>query len=200
MQFLNIVPFVSFFILATLLTGRIFYLRKKGIKVTSDGGRTSANTRFVYPVFGLIFLLWLFEIIKPAVQTNFSVLPDTFTGILFEFFFLKVTGLIFIAASLILLFITLLHFKTSLRFGLNENHPGKLITAGIFSVSRNPFFLSLDLYFIGTAFILPNLFFIGFAVLATISIHIFILKEEQFLLNVYKEEYRKYRENVRRYI
>jgi len=86
-----------------------------------------------------------------------------------------------------------------LRFGLNENNRGKLINTGIFSVSRNPFFFSIILCFVGTALIFMNWFFIGFAVLAIVSIHFFILKEEKFMRQHYGESYREYRKKVRRY-
>jgi protein-S-isoprenylcysteine O-methyltransferase Ste14 len=91
------------------------------------------------------------------------------------------------------------HFKTSIRFGLNDKNKGKLITSGVFAYSRNPFFLSLDLYFLGISLMLPNLFFIGFAVLTVISIHFFILKEEKFMLKAYGIEYKKYVSKVGRY-
>ncbi len=95
--------------------------------------------------------------------------------------------------------ITLTHFNTSLRFGLDKNTRGKLITIGIFSISRNPFFLSLDIYFIGTAMVLPSIFFLVFAATTVVSIHFFILKEERFMADNYSEEYLKYRQKTRRY-
>ncbi|MGM0620026.1 MAG: methyltransferase family protein, partial [Bacteroidota bacterium] len=101
--------------------------------------------------------------------------------------------------SLIFMALTLHHFKTSLRFGLNENNRGKLITTGIFSFSRNPFFFSIIIYFLGTALVFPNWFFIGFAVLAIVSIHLFILKEEKFMEEHFGESYLKYQQKVRRY-
>ncbi len=112
---------------------------------------------------------------------------------------MKITGTVVVLFSLVLWITTLLHFNKSLRFGLDPKNPGKLITTGIFSVSRNPFFLSLDLYFAGIALILPDLFFISFAALAIISIHFFILKEEKFLLKIYGEDYKMYAEKTERY-
>ena len=199
MQAFNIIPFASFLFFQVFLTSRILILRRKGIAVSKSQGITKKSTLLLYSFFGIIFLIWLFEIIKPVLQFSFSILPELFTKELFEIYFLKITGTVIIFLSLVSWTITLVHFKTSLRFGLNENNPGKLITTGIFSVSRNPFFLSLDLYLIGIVSIFPNLFFIGFTVLSIISIHSFILKEEKFLSKVYGDEYKKYSGNVRRY-
>jgi protein-S-isoprenylcysteine O-methyltransferase Ste14 len=98
-----------------------------------------------------------------------------------------------------LMLITLVHFKTSLRFGMSSSNKGDLITTGIFSFSRNPFFLSLNLYFTGQAMVFPAIVFIGFALMAVAGIHFFILKEEKFLIIFYGESYTSYQKKVRRY-
>lgn len=200
MNFFNNIPLFSILILAAFLTGRIIYLQKKGVQVSSKPKESNNSKWFLFPVFGLIFLIWLFEISSSAFLFSFPVLPEILTKWLFESFFLKVMGTVLIFLSMILFVLSLVHFKTSLRFGLDEKNQGKLITTGIFSVSRNPFFLSLDIYFLGIALILTNLFFIGFSLLAIVSIHFFILKEEKFLRTVYGEEYEKYFREVGRYL
>jgi len=192
-------PIVGFLIIIILISLRIFLLKRKGITVRSGSAKRKKSQLFIYPVFLLILFCWLFEIIKPSFQISYSVLPETITNLLFESLFLKIMGVSLISISLILLAVTLFHFKNSLRFGLDENIRGQLISTGIFAISRNPFFLSLDLYFLGVAFVLPNLFFIGFALLTLVSIHFFILKEEKFMKKVYGDEYEKYAKKVQRY-
>jgi protein-S-isoprenylcysteine O-methyltransferase Ste14 len=199
MNVFEIYPFASFLVFILLISGKIFVLKKKGISVNSGSAKKKTNLVFLYPIFLLILFLWLFQIAKPAFQITLSILPETFTNLIIDSVFVKVAGIFVIALSLVFLALSLLHFKNSLRFGLNEKQAGKLITSGFFSISRNPFFLSLDLYFLGIAMLLPNLFFIGFAVLAIVSIHFFILKEEKFMVKVYGEEYEKYTNKVRRY-
>jgi protein-S-isoprenylcysteine O-methyltransferase Ste14 len=199
MNVFEIYPFASFLVFILLISGKIFMLKRKGVSVSSGRDKKKTNLVFLYPIFLLILFLWLFEIAKPAFQITILILPKTFTNHLIDFVFVKVAGIFVIALSLVFLALSLLHFKNSLRFGLNEKQAGKLITSGVFSISRNPFFLSLDLYFLGIAILLPNLFFIGFAVLAIVSIHFFILKEEIFMLKVYAGEYEKYTNKVRRY-
>jgi protein-S-isoprenylcysteine O-methyltransferase Ste14 len=198
MQVYDSFPFVGFCFILMSLSIKIILLKKKEIKVGTEKkiGKTPVS---LYFLFGFIFIIWLFEIVKPAFQLSFSILPGVFTKILFQHRFLKISGAVFIFISLILWIITLVHFKTSLRFGLNENNPGKLITSGIFSLSRNPFFLSLNIYFLGITLIFTNLFFIGLCFLAFVSIHFFILKEEKLMQRIYGKEYKNYRRKVRRY-
>lgn len=199
MDFFGSIPLFSFLIFIAILGSRIFYLRKKGVEVSGQTDKKNKLSVYIFPVFGLILLIWLFEIIRPAFTVSFSILPDFISKPIVESVFLEITGIIVIMIALVFLLFTLLHFKNSLRLGLNEKNLGNLVTTGIFSVSRNPFFVSIVLYFTGISLILPNLFFVGFAIFAFTGIHFFILKEEKFMWENYGEEYEKYSKNVRRY-
>ena len=193
------VPFISCLILVAILSFRMLFLQKKGIRLRSKQRKKKKSSRFLFPFFGLIFLLWLFEITQAAFNFSFSALPKIFTQKLLESSFTGFSGTILIFLSLTALIITLIHFNSSLRFGLDENNKGKLITNGIFSVSRNPFFVSLELYFMGVTLILPNVFLLVFTLAAFAGIHFFILKEERFLTKNYGNEYLKYQQKTRRY-
>ncbi len=199
MNFYNCIPSASFLFLLIIIAGRIIFLRQKGVRVSLGKRINKKGVIFIYPVFLLLFLLWLYEIAKPAFQFSFSVLPKFFTHILFDSLFLKISGILIITISLTFLLLSLIHFKNSLRFGMNSNNLGNLITTGIFSVSRNPFFVSIEIYFIGIAFLITNLFFIAIALSTIINIHLFILKEEKFMQQNYGEEYEKFNRKVRRY-
>ncbi len=200
MKIFDFIPLSAFLLIIVIIVSRIRYLKKKGIQVSSGIGKLKKSSYFIIPVFVLLFWLWLSEIIKPVSHWSFSLIPELFSVYLFSSFILKSSGSIIIILSLTLLSLTLLHFKSSLRFGLDENNQGMLITDGVFSISRNPFFLSLDLYFLGVALILPNLLLICFAILAIVGVHFFILKEEKYLLKVYGKEYELYKQQVKRYI
>ncbi len=192
-------PIASFLVLIFLVLGRIIYLKRKGIVVSSDTMETSKIKVLISAFFFVILLLWLFELARPMLVASFSILPENITKHLLDSFFMKIAGVSIIAFALVILLATLLHFKNSLRFGLDKNNRGELVTTGIFSVSRNPFFVSLDFYFLGVTILLPNLFFIGFAILAVFGIHFFIMKEEKFMRKVYGVEYEEYAQKVRRY-
>jgi len=199
MNALEIVPFAGFLVLTVLILGKTILLNKRGIKVSGGNKNSPRYMRILYPVFFLLLFVWFFELAKPVFQFQFSILSGQLTIPLVNYLFLEIGGALLIVLSLVFMALTLHHFKSSLRFGLNENNRGKLINTGIFSVSRNPFFLSIILYFLGTALVTPSWFFITFTVLTIISIHVFILKEEKFMLQHYGESYREYREKVRRY-
>jgi len=200
MNIFEIFPLFSFLMLILMIYVRVVFLKRKGVTISSAGRKAVKTSLFIYLVFLVIMLLWLWEISKPVFQISFSVLPEIITQLLFHSDLIQITGVVIISISLIFMLITLLNFRNSLRFGLDKNNRGKLVTSGIFAISRNPFFLSLDLYFLGIAVLLPNLFFIGFAVLALVGIHFFILKEEKFMVKNYDEEYLEYCRKVPRYL
>ena len=199
MRLFEIFPLASVLIIGVLISGRIIFLKRNGIKVSQASSGKNNSTLFLYTFFFLFMLLWLFELAKPAFQISISVLPETVTIYLKDSLSLKIAGVSVVTVAIVLLMLSLLHFKNSLRFGFDEKNKGVLITSGIFAISRNPFFLSLDIYFIGIAFLLPNLFIIGFSILAIVGIHFFILKEEKLMLKMYGAEYEKYTKKTPRY-
>jgi protein-S-isoprenylcysteine O-methyltransferase Ste14 len=199
MNGLEIVPFTGFLLLTAMILGKTVLLKNRGIKVSSANENPPRLMFILYPVFFLLLFVWVFELAKPVFHFQFSILNSRLITPLADYLFLEIAGAILIFIALVFMALTLHHFKTSLRFGLNENNRGELITNGIFSFSRNPFFLSIMIYFLGTALVFPTWFFIGWAVLAIFSIHLFILKEEKFMKEHFGESYRNYRQKVRRY-
>ena len=199
MRVFDFFPLASFLLFGILIDWKTISLKREGVPVSSNTKKSSFVKYFIYPIFLVIFILFISELVKPAFNFTYSVLPEFLTQKVFNYISLKVLGTALITISLIFMAFTLYNFSKSLRFGMDSKNLGKLITTGIFSISRNPFFISIILYFAGIALIYPNLFFIAMAVLTTISIHFFILKEEEFLRKNYEEEYKKYTKNVMRY-
>lgn len=197
MNFFDIFPFAGFLLFSILILVKSILLKRKGIRVSSKSGKSTKLKFILKPVSLIIIYVWMFEITKPVF--HLSILPKVLSEPIFDSILLKVAGSILITISLLLLIATLVSFKNSLRFGLNSSNLGKLVTGGIFSVSRNPFFVSIELLLIGNALFFPGWFLIGFAFAALFSIHFFILKEEKFMLKNYGKEYEKYCKNVGRY-
>jgi protein-S-isoprenylcysteine O-methyltransferase Ste14 len=195
----NKLPLLFFLAFLAALLFKILFLKRKGVQTRAKNETKNKTAYFLYPAFALVFLLWLFELVKVAFSFSAAVLPNMLTEKILQCLTCQITGSIVLLLSFVFWIITLLNFKNSLRFGLDENMQGKLITRGIFSVTRNPFFLSVNLYFLGVALIFPSLFFIGFTLAAFVGIHFFILKEEQFLQKVYGTGYLNYKNKTRRY-
>ena len=199
MEVFDFLPLASFFLFVIFIIVKTILLKREGVPVSSNTKKSTFVKYILYPIFLLIIILFISELVNPAFKISYSVLPEFLTQNIFNSNLLKVTGVLLIVAALIFLLFTLHSFNKSLRFGMDSKNLGKLIITGVFSISRNPFFVSIILLFIGIALIYGSTFFIIFAVLTIISIHFFILKEEKFLQKYYGDEYRIYSKSVRRY-
>lgn len=200
MIFFDAVPVIGLLVLALLFIARVRMLKALGIPVRSKMPQNKASRFLLYPLFVAIGLVILMEIVSPLSKSSLSLLPAFLAHELFDAIVFNILGTAMVLAALVLFFITLRHFNDSLRIGLDENNLGKLITSGVFSLSRNPLFLSIELYFIGVSLLIPNIFFLSIALLAIVAIHLFILKEEKFMLMHYGDEYRNYTKKTPRYL
>jgi protein-S-isoprenylcysteine O-methyltransferase Ste14 len=111
----------------------------------------------------------------------------------------KLIGVSIVAFGFVIFVLALVSFGKSWRVGIDEKTPGELVTTGIFAVSRNPIFIFLDLYFIGTFLINGTLIFLIFAVLVVMGLHYQILQEEKALARIYGQACQDYCTRTGRY-
>jgi protein-S-isoprenylcysteine O-methyltransferase Ste14 len=90
--------------------------------------------------------------------------------------------------------------RDSWRIGIDEVNKSKLITSGLFKISRNPIFLGVMIANFGLFLVLPNAFTLLIISLSTISINTQIRLEETFLLKEFGDQYSKYKNRVNRWI
>jgi protein-S-isoprenylcysteine O-methyltransferase Ste14 len=96
--------------------------------------------------------------------------------------------------------ISSLSLKDSWRIGVCGNEKNELITSGVYRFSRNPYFLSFDCVLIGMVFYAGSLVILIPAIITILFFNILILKEEKYLEKQHGDVYRKYKQQVRRYI
>jgi protein-S-isoprenylcysteine O-methyltransferase Ste14 len=112
----------------------------------------------------------------------------------------RTAGAVLVAMGIFLFALALASFGASWRVGIDEEHPGGLVTGGIFRFTRNPIFVFLDAYFVGTFLINGTMFFLLAAALGLVLIHYQILQEERFLEGQYGDAYREYKRTAPRYL
>ena len=109
-------------------------------------------------------------------------------------------GLGLCALGLLLMIASLVSFGTSFRVGIDEDAPDKLITTGIFAMTRNPIYVAFAFVLVGEFLIFPN-WLVGLYVVAAFTLfHRQVLREEAFLREHYGESYATYTAKVRRYL
>ncbi len=76
-----------------------------------------------------------------------------------------------------------------------------LVTGGVFNISRNPMYLGMTLILLGTGVLLGSV--IPFAIVPVFAVlldRIFIVEEEKMLEDTFGDQFRQYRNQVRRWI
>ena len=116
-----------------------------------------------------------------------------------EFIYLKIIGWGCLILSLTMVWIAQTQMADSWRIGIDEIHKTKLVTIGLFSLSRNPIFLGVMIANIGVFLIIPNAFTLLIVGLSIVSINTQIRLEEAFLKTSHGIEYRNYLSQVRRW-
>ena len=109
-------------------------------------------------------------------------------------------GLGFSAAAVASLGATLISFGNSFRVGIDEKKPDRLVTSGMFGISRNPIYVCFDAFFTGLFLVHKNSVILVAAIAFALLIHRQILREEKFLRAHYGAEYEDYCKKVRRYL
>ena len=120
-----------------------------------------------------------------------------------EFFrseFVSWVGVLFCIAGLSVLFISLISFGKSFQIGIDPDEPDKLVTTGIFGLSRNPIYVAFGLVLLGEFLAFPNWILLVYPVAAGWLIHRQVLREEDSLQAHYGQSYSEYCQRVRRYV
>ena len=112
----------------------------------------------------------------------------------------KYTGVGMLIVSLIWTIVAQNHMEDSWRIGIDEENQTRLITTGLFSVSRNPIFLGMIVSLGGLFLSTPNALTLLFLIVGYILIQIQIRLEEEFLIRQHGEKYILYQQKTNRLI
>jgi protein-S-isoprenylcysteine O-methyltransferase Ste14 len=114
--------------------------------------------------------------------------------------FVDLIALAFLIIGTVILFLATFKLNKDLVFGLPSSESHTLQTTGIFSISRHPFYMGFIFILFSSCLFNPHYINILAFTGAWIIHHFIMIKEEQFLVSQYSEEYRQYTKRVRRYI
>jgi protein-S-isoprenylcysteine O-methyltransferase Ste14 len=200
MNYFDFYQIITLIIFLLVFFGRTIWLRRKGTKVFVLGSGKKGVTALLEKSFLVFFPIWLIEIGIHSLHLNIQFLPLVVVKLIFKNQIIQFAGTVVIFVGLLVFCLALISFSSSWRVGIDTVSPGGLITTGVFSVTRNPIFLAMDLYFLGTFFIYSNPLFLMCFVCVALGFQFQIRQEETFLIERYGEKYRKYMAQVNRYI
>lgn len=176
----------------------LFFVRNIVPIVVARSGSVLSRVIEALAFFGLIF--WLVQILLYALHSRVRFIPDAVHYQLFDSMAAQVCGVALITLGLIVFVLAFFNFGDSWRMGIDRQTPGALVTKGIFSISRNPIYVFIDAWFIGTFLINGTVVFLVFAVLAVMVMHWQTLREEKFLAERYGDAFELYRRKTPRYL
>jgi protein-S-isoprenylcysteine O-methyltransferase Ste14 len=201
MNFFDYFQIAVVVIFILILTVKILYLRlgRNVNPIAIGGGKRGFRLAFELICFAGL-LIWMTELLFYAFHSEFRIFPSPLDLQLVSSPIAKIIGVGLSSLGLIVFALAYVSFGDSWRVGFDVKTPGALVTTGVFSVSRNPIYLFLDLWFIGSFLINGTLIFLIFALLTVAAIHWQIRQEETFLSSLYGQAYRDYCQRTGRYL
>jgi protein-S-isoprenylcysteine O-methyltransferase Ste14 len=169
---------------------RVLRMRRKGIKAMHFGRIDKKD--LLIPPFALFYFYLVF-----AAAFNLPTVSQQ------EFFHSGIVswgGVFFCGAGLFLFALSLVSFGKSFRVGIDQDHPDKLVTTGIFALSRNPVYVAFGFVLLGQFLVFSNSLLLVYMVAAGLLFHRQVLREERYLRNYYGQQYLEYCDRVRRYL
>jgi len=184
-----------------LFLGRSIYLvRVRGINPIRLSRGKPLVEALIEACLVIALPLFLYEIFAFAWPLPWHVFPEPLNAVVLDGPIWRLLGCALIAASLALFAAALFSFGDSWRVGIDQDTPGALVTGGVFALSRNPIFVFMDVYLLGSFLVNGRLLFAVYAVLGVLLIHLQIRREEAFLTELYGDAYRGYLDRTPRYL
>ncbi len=147
----------------------------------------------------ICLLLWVYETVACAWPLPFHAVP-WLDVVLVDAVAAKAAGAAVLAAAIAVYGLAVWALGNSWRMGIDRQTPGALVTGGIFAWTRNPIYLSLELFVLGTFLVFGRLSFLAIAAVMAVLLDDQIRREERFLAAAYGERYREYCARVGRYV
>jgi protein-S-isoprenylcysteine O-methyltransferase Ste14 len=192
-RFFDYFTITSLILFLFVLVARALYLRFTQHVNPVAIGRGKRGFQLVFELYAFVGLVvWMIEVISYSLHRSLYIFPALLHLQIIDSTVARVVGVILVVFGFFIMIWAFVSFGNSWRVGLDVKTPGKLVTTGIFAVSRNPIYVFLNLWFLGIFLINGTLIFLLFALLAIVHLHYQILREEKFLTEVYGQAYRDY--------
>lgn len=162
--------------------------KRQGIKTKQIGSRKEKKLHTVETLMAIAtYLIVIVEVL--SIVFNYNLMPNN--G--------RINGIVIgLCGDCVFLF-AIICMKDSWRAGIPEKDQTKLVTNGIYKVSRNPAFLGFDLVYIGILVTYFNPVNLICALFAIIMLHLQMLQEEKYMEATFGEQYLEYKKQVFRY-
>jgi len=111
----------------------------------------------------------------------------------------EAAGWILLIASALWTVLAQSQMRDSWRIGIDEEEKTKLVTHGVFSISRNPIFTGILVSLLGLCILTPNSVALFLSAICAILIQMQVRFEEAYLIRSHGSSYLDYMKKVRRF-
>ncbi|ORW97335.1 isoprenylcysteine carboxyl methyltransferase [Mycobacterium sp. IEC1808] len=170
--------------------GRVVLLRRTGTRAMHFGKLD--KTDFLIPP---VALFYFYTVFAAAFGWPLASRQRFFHSTLLAWL-----GVAFCLVGVLILVLSLVSFGNSFRVGIDTDQPGRLVTTGIFAVSRNPIYVGFFVFLVGQLLVFPTWVPLIYLLAGTALFHRQVLREEGFMRQRYGDEYADYCRHVRRYV
>jgi protein-S-isoprenylcysteine O-methyltransferase Ste14 len=169
---------------------RSWLLKRQGIRAIYFGNLDWKD--FLIPPFALFYFYLVFA--------NAFHWPTLSTQVFFQSDLIAWIGVGLCVAGVLLFVWSLVSFGSSFRVGIDTDRPDKLVTTGVFAVSRNPLYVAIWIVLLGQFLVFPNWILLLYLGAASWLLHRQVVREEAYLKQRYGSAYTDYASRVRRYL
>lgn len=180
----------AFLLLIIMVLSRVAMLKRRGLQAFVFA-KTHRSDLILPPIVAFV-VYHLFA--------NTFDWPRVSSPMLVDVPWLGWIGLVSCVLGLCLFLWGLISFGVSFRVGIDQEHPGNLVTTGAFGFSRNPLYVAFAMELVGFFLIFPNVLFLLCIFGGCWLFRRQILREEEFLKVQYGKEFDEYCRKVRRYL
>jgi protein-S-isoprenylcysteine O-methyltransferase Ste14 len=162
--------------------------------------RKSDTIFYLFEVYRNVIFLAIFVVIAaysaaPGIYAYFVPIPYA------EVTWIRFAGIIVLVGALILVRLSQHQLGESWRIGVDRSGtPSRLVTTGLYSLSRNPINLGLLLTAVGLFMALPNAVTFSIANVTFIIFQIRIRIEEEHMVQTHGDSYEAYRRSTPRWL
>ena len=175
-------------------------LYARGVHVVAIDWQRSLWEQLADALLIVLIFSWAYEAVAYSWPLRSHVFPAWLAPVVVDSVVPKVLGVLVVCAGLLVFALALWVFADSWRIGIDRNTAGALVTGGIFTWTRNPIYIALDLIFFGTFLVQGRAIFLVLAFALAGLLHYQIRREEKYLAGAYGDAYRSYCEHVGRYV
>ena len=177
-------------LLPAMVLARTATLRRRGVTAMKFGETDKSD--FFIPPFVLFYLYLVFaNAFGWPAPVHARLIPGQWTAWI---------GVLCCAVGVACMTWSLVSFGASFRVGIDADQPDKLITTGIFAITRNPIYVAFGFVLAGEFLIQPTWLMLAYMLAGFALLHRQVLREEAFLREHYGAAFETYARRVRRYL